>query len=60
MKIDARSQEVRIAAANLTLYLIEFQTEKNLTDIEMIHILAESVEKLAWRMARKERGRLED
>lgn len=58
MKINERDQEVRIAESKLTLELIEFQDNHDLTNIEMLHILAQVVEKLAWRIIRVEKGKL--
>lgn len=60
MKINERDQKVRIAEANLILKLIEYQDEHDLTNAEMLHMLAQSIEKLAWRMIRIEGGRLGD
>ncbi len=60
MKINKRDQEVRIAEAKVTLQLIECQRSHNLTDIEMLHVLAQAVEKLAWRIIRVEGRRLGD
>jgi hypothetical protein len=55
VKLHARTMHVQRARADLQLMLIKFQDERDLTDVEMLGILAHWQERIITTMLRAER-----